>query len=167
MSHTDTLAVFFRTGLQKKNLRNLPSARNLLGNLPGNLQGLPRNLLREFAGFFSGDVLGNLPRDLLVNLRGKYASENCWEIAGKMPGNLRGEIHRKFCWRNFHLFPFTPVILWEGIQQQSAKTLTGLLFAKSSCRGIMGIPICRDEYVFLNPYLNGEKLFIALIQSLI
>jgi len=53
----------------RKKMRNLPPARNLLGNLPANLQGLPRNLL------------GNL----LVNLRGKYASENCWEIAGKMP----------------------------------------------------------------------------------
>ena len=65
-----------------------------------------------------------------------------------MPGNFPGEICRKFCWRKFHLFPFSPVLLWEGIQQQSAKNINRPFVCESSCCGIMGITICRDEYVF-------------------
>ena len=109
---------------------------DLLIDLQEKLQGnLPGNLLRKFLKIF-------FLREFAEEFATQLADETCRGISlGKFAENFAGG--------NFTFFPLTLCYCGKGSNSNPQKTLTGLLFVKSSCCGIMGITICRDEWFFL------------------
>jgi len=109
---------------------------DLLIDLQEKLQGnLPGNLLRKFLKIF-------FLREFAEEFAPQLADETCRGISlGKFAENFAGG--------NFTFFPLALCYCGKGSNSNPQKTLTGLLFVKSSCCGIMGITICRDECFFL------------------